>query len=231
MKLQRFFVEKQLGVGKEIRIEAEEVLHQIGHVFRKRAGDQIVLLDNTGFEFLSTIQIISKKELVVKVEQKEAVKNVPQCEVVLFAALIKKDNFEWVLEKCTELGVSHFVPVVSERVEKKDLNIERAHKILREASEQSERGVVPTLSSPVSLEDALQAVDFPVYALHLDGERFDTEKIKVVSMVGLLIGPEGGWGERDLEIFKKMNVPTVTLGTQVLRAETASVAVCAKVLI
>jgi RsmE family RNA methyltransferase len=58
--------------------------------------------------------------------------------VVLFASLIKKDKFEWVLEKCTELGVSEFVPVISERSEKKGLNIERARKIIKEASEQSE---------------------------------------------------------------------------------------------
>ena len=151
--------------------------------------------------------------------------------MTIFASLIKKDKFEWVLEKCTELGVSHFVPVISERSEKKDLNIERAEKILKEASEQSERGILPTICEPLSLREALENTDFPVFAFNLDGEKSDFEKIKTFERVGILIGPEGGWGKKDSEIFKEKNILCVTLGLQVLRAETASVAVASKILL
>ena len=231
MKLQRFFVEEKLSLGKEITIKDADFVHQVLKVFRKKSGDQIVLLDNSGFEFLSTITTLGKKELTVLIEEESEVENKPKIEVTLFASLIKKDKFEWVLEKCTELGVSHFVPVVSERSEKKDLNIDRAQKILKEASEQSERGNIPTICEPLYLSEVLHGVDFPVFAFHLLGEKFNAEKIIDVSRVGILVGPEGGWGEKDLEIFKKNNTQLVTLGSQVLRAETASVAVCTKILL
>lgn len=231
MKLQRFFVEENLVLGKEITIEDSEFIHQVVKVFRKRSGDQIVLLDNSGFEFLSTIVSLNKKEIVVHVEERKEVENKQKIEVTLFASLIKKDKFEWVLEKCTELGVSYFIPVISERSEKKDLNIERAKKIVKEASEQSERGGVPTLCEPLLLCEALEDVDFPVFAFHLEGEKSNFEKIKTLKRVGILIGPEGGWGEKDLEIFKEKNISCMTLGSQVLRAETASVAVASKILL
>ncbi|MEI6480515.1 MAG: RsmE family RNA methyltransferase [bacterium] len=231
MKLQRFFVEEKLSLGKEITIKDVDFVHQVLKVFRKRTGDQIVLLDNSGFEFLSTITVLGKKELTVLIEEESEVENKPKIEVTLFASLIKKDKFEWVLEKCTELGVSHFVPVISERSEKKDLNIDRAQKILKEASEQSERGVMPTICEPLSLSEALYGVDFTVLVFHLLGEKFDAEKTTDVSRIGILVGPEGGWGEKDLEIFKKNNIQLVTLGSQVLRAETASIAAASKILL
>ena len=231
MKLQRFFIETGLTLGKEIAIDDAELSNQVVRVFRKRTGDQIILLDNSGFEFLTNITSLNKKGIEVYVEEKKEVENKQKNEVTLFASLIKKDKFEWVLEKCTELGVSHFIPVVSERSEKKDLNIERVKKILKEASEQSERGIIPTICEPISLREALENTDFPVFAFHLFGENFNTEKIKNISRMGVLVGPEGGWGEKDLEIFREKNIACVTLGSQVLRAETASVVVASKILL
>lgn len=231
MKLQRFFVEEKLSVGKEIKILDEDFAHQLLRVFRMETGYEIILLDNTGFEFLSQITLLTKKELTVKVLDKKAVENIFKTEIVLFASIIKKDHFEWVLEKCTELGVSSFVPVTSQRSEKKDINMDRARKILKEASEQSERGIIPTIEEPVSLLESLKDLNIPAVALHLCEEKFDIEKYKNISKLGLFIGPEGGWGEKDIELFKENNISIVSLGFQVLRAETASVAVCAKILL
>ena len=231
MKLQRFFIKEKLVSNEEVSIKEAEFIHQVVNVFRKRNGNQITLLDNSGFEFLATIVSLGKKEIIVRIDEKREVENKQKIEVTIFASLIKKDKFEWVLEKCTELGVSHFVPVISERSEKKDLNIERAEKILKEASEQSERGILPTICEPLSLREALENTDFPVFAFNLDGEKSDFEKIKTFERVGILIGPEGGWGKKDSEIFKEKNILCVTLGLQVLRAETASVAVASKILL
>jgi 16S rRNA (uracil1498-N3)-methyltransferase len=174
---------------------------------------------------------LNKKEVNVRILNKNAVENICKNEVILFASLIKKDKFEWVLEKCTELGVSKFVPIISERSEKKDLNIERMRKIIKEASEQSERGFMPEICEPIELEEALADIEYKAIALHLSGESFDDENLKIFSKLGLFVGPEGGWGEKDIKLFKNKNVPLVTLGTQVLRAETASMVVCSKVLL
>jgi 16S rRNA (uracil1498-N3)-methyltransferase len=231
MKLQRFFIKQELKEGNEVNINDVDFVHQIFHVFRKKVGDEVVLLDNSGFEFLAEIVSLNKKEVSLRILNKKKVLNICKNEVVLFASLIKKDKFEWVLEKCTELGVSKFVPVISERSEKKGLNIERARKIIKEASEQSERGIMSEICEPITLESALKDLSGEAIALHLTGEIFNTEKLKSSKKLGLFIGPEGGWGEKDIELFKKNNIPLITLGSQVLRAETASVAGCAKLLL
>ncbi len=231
MKLQRFFIENELSEGREVIITDADFVHQVFHVFRKKVGDEIILLDNSGFEFLSEIISLNKKEVNAKVLNKKPVENICNNEVVLFASLIKKDKFEWVLEKCTELGVSKFVPVISERSEKKGLNIERARKIIKEASEQSERGFMSEICEPLTLGEALEGLDYKAIALHLSGEVFEDKNLKDTAKLGIFIGPEGGWGEKDLELFEKYNIPLVTLGPQVLRAETASVAVSAKLLL
>ena len=230
MKLQRFFVEEGLDINKEIIISDADFAHQLLRVFRMETGDKIILLDNSGFEFLSEITSLSKKELTVLVKDKKEVKNIAKKEITIFASLIKKDKFEWVLEKCTELGVSHFVPVISERSEKKDLNIERAKKILKEASEQSERGIIPTISLPISLKEALDMVGESALCLELGATSLDSYKLSA-KIYNLFIGPEGGWGEKDLTLFKEKNIPLFSLGNQVLRAETASVAVAANILL
>ncbi len=231
MKLQRFFIENVLKEGNEVNITDVDFVHQIFHVFRKKVGDEIVLLDNSGFEFLAEVASLNKKEVNLRILNRKEVENILKNEVILFASLIKKDKFEWVLEKCTELGVNKFVPIVSERSEKKGLNIERARKIIKEASEQSERGIMPEICEPITLEEALGNLNYNAIALHLEGGEFEEGKLKSFSKLGLFIGPEGGWSDRDIELFVKYNIPLITLGSQVLRAETASVAVCSKLLL
>ena len=108
--------------------------------------------------------------------------------------------------------------------------MERAKKILKEASEQSERGIIPTISLPVSLSEAVDCAGENAIALDLNSENFDSYKLSAKTYK-LFIGPEGGWGEKDLALFKEKNIPLFSLGNQVLRAETASVAVSAKILL
>ncbi len=228
-KLQRFFVENKLNKGEDLLISDTNLVHQLFHVFRKKKGDHIILLDNSGFEYLAEIFSINKKEIEVKILDEKEVKNIARNKITLFASLIKKDKFEWVLEKCTELGVSKFVPIISERSEKKGLNIERANKILKEASEQSERGRIPEICEPITLKKALKDFNSKAVVLHLEGQQFNEKEFE--GDLGIFIGPEGGWGEEDIKIFEENEIPLVCLGSQVLRAETASVAICAKILL
>lgn len=243
MRLHRFFVEVQLAgtEGETVRIDEANLLHQWKNVFRLEKGDKVILLDNTGYEYSAEIQMLSKKEAEVVVQEKkladsvvaESKYNTP--EVWLYASLIKKDHYEWVLEKGTELGVANFVPVLSERSEKKELNIERAEKIITEAAEQSGKGKLPVLHDIVSLAEALSTLDTQTeiekVAFHLDGTTFSKENFKNKKVLALFIGPEGGWSEGDLALFAKHKVPLYTLGHQVLRAETAAIAVAALLLL
>ncbi len=132
------------------------LINQWRNVFRFKPGDKIILFDNSGFEFLGEIALLSKEKAAVSIISFEKNLIVPKKEIYLFCSLIKKDKFEWVLEKGTELGISHFIPIISERSEKKNLNIVRAKKIITEAVEQSGRVFIPHLYDIVSLKDVFK---------------------------------------------------------------------------
>ncbi len=225
MRLHRFFVEEQLRNKTDISIFDDEVIHQWKDVFRLRAGDRLTLLDNTGFEYLAEVALLAKGKADLKIIDRSAVSHAPAKEIWLYAALIKKDNYEWILEKGTEVGVSHFVPVVSDRIEKKNINMERALKIVKEASEQSGRGTMPLVDEPASLEDAIESATVPLIAFHMSGEKFVAGFHNNKQQLGILIGPEGGWSDSELALFKEKNIPIYSLGGLVLRAETAAIVV------
>ncbi|MBX4210971.1 16S rRNA (uracil(1498)-N(3))-methyltransferase, partial [Candidatus Parcubacteria bacterium] len=154
MKTHYFFIQKQIGNDPSVVIETKEILHQWKRVFRFGPEDRVVLLDNSGFEYWGTIKKITTDSALVSIDEKREGR-MPK-DLSLTIALPKKDKFEWILEKGTELGVSHFYPIVSDRSEKKDLNIERSEKIIKEAAEQSEHSVLPKISEVRTVEEALK---------------------------------------------------------------------------
>ena len=125
------------------------------------------------------------------------------------------------LEKATELGVSSIVPVQADRSEKKGVNYERAQKLLREASEQSGRATVPTISEIISVEK----IPSDVIVFDPRGEISAREYFAkhTTTSVSLFIGPEGGFTDTEMESFHARNIPIVFTGTQILRAETAAI--------
>lgn len=250
MKKHRFFIspeefEKIHSNHDHTRVRVyPTILRQWRDVLRLKAGDPIILLNGLGDEFHAEIAGYTKDEATFSKGILKKNSNIPKVSVKLYSAMLKKDKFEWVLQKCTELGVSHFQPIISERTEKINLNFDRAEIIIREAAEQSEQGKLSVLSKTISLEEALEDCKVNLsennsdtetiyFALHMDGEKFETiqEKISTEKSVAIFIGPEGGWNEKDLEFFKTYNVPLISLGTSVLRGETASVAISALLLL
>lgn len=224
MRLHRFFIEQKILESGEVVLADKDLIHQWGKVFRLKMGDRVILFDGSGFDYVEEFVSLDKNKGVLKVVEKIKNENVPKKEIHLFQSVIKKDKFEWVLEKGTELGVSHFHPIISERSEKKNINFERARKIIKEASEQSGRGSLPTLKELVDFKESLNN-NFPSVAFHPAGDQFDRSNFEKEKAFGIFIGPEGGWSDRELEIFKEKGVKILSLGTQILRAETAAVAV------
>ncbi len=241
MKLQRFFVADNLVVIFNNKIDEhfflsqdDSLIHQLKNVFRKQVGDQIILLDNSGWQFLAVITELDKDHLKCQLINSELVKNLPKSKLILLMSLIKKDNFELVVQKATELGVSEIIPVISERSEKKGINLERVEKIIREASEQSERGVVPQIKAPMELRQAvsyIQGQNIPAVVFHTGQTRIEWSKFDHLDALAIFIGPEGGYGDLDLQVFIQNQIPVYTLGNQILRAETAAMAVLAKLLL
>ena len=230
MRLHRFYISDPIGDKKTITIANEELFHQLKNVFRLNVGGQIILFDNSGFEYHVLISSFDRGEITCGVVSKKKGRQEDLRELHVFCSLIKKDHFEWVLEKGTELGVTRFVPIVSDRSEKKNLNLERAERILVEASEQSGRVILPTIGPITPFEDAL-GVDFLCFAFHPTGDVFTINHTQNYSPLGIFIGPEGGWTDREIFLFKKHHVGVHSLGPQILRAETAAIATMSLILL
>jgi len=233
MRLHNFFIQQKLKDVREgeILVADPEKIHQWLRVFRFGPGDQIVLLDDSGFEFTCKFIAITPGGATLQmVEARENLKT-PTQEVFLFQSLIKSDKFEWVLQKGTELGVSRFMPILADHSEKKNLNIERCKKIITEASEQCGRGRLPHFYEVMKLEEAFGQYDAKAVVFHPDAPRFNKTDFVGERRLAVFIGPEGGWSDREMDLFKNKNVPVYSFGSLVLRSETAALAISSLILL
>lgn len=228
MRLHRFFVAPdELELTQSIWVNDLRLKNQWLKVLRYRQGDQLVLFDGIRTERLYKIAEIEpngglRLELVTEFERK-----LPDRQIYLFFSLLKKDKNEWVLQKCTELGVTNFVPILADRSEKTGFNKERAEKIVIEAAEQCGRSDIPDIREPITLDNAVKAYKDSVQLMVCDETLEQNEQFSE-SPVGIFIGPEGGWTDEELRIFESSNVGHLNLGKLTLRAETAAVAAVTK---
>lgn len=224
MRLHRFYIQNEnfetLKPGDSFICSNPETVRQVGLVLRAQAGDRVRFFNEKG-ELELEITSVSKKELVCIV--KARVEPLLQKKrVILVQSLIKKDKFEWVAQKATELGVTDIIPVLSERSEKRGIDEKRLNKIIIEATEQSGWGKLPLLHQITTLKKALMELEeqnILLYSLDIAGEKPHFEE----KPVALCVGPEGGWGESDKKAFEDCSVKTVSLGESVLRTETAAI--------
>lgn len=230
MRLHRFFVQEKIAENiheKHLTLHSPELLNQLKNVFRLKSGDEVILFDGSGKDFLVSIAEFEKDAVRVSVSTSEENKVLPTRETYLFASLVKKDTFEWIAEKATELGVSHIVPIMSARSEKKSLNEDRLKKIIIEAAEQSGRATLPALHDIIDLETALSTHrHVPSVVWHTHASKFIGSDVQ--DAFGAYIGPEGGWSDSELALFKKYNMNVRSLGPQILRSETAVIAVISR---
>lgn len=249
MRLHRFYIDQKIGEAGEITLTDSDFIHQLVNVFRFQKGDKVILFDGSGFEFEAEIILISKKSArlhsgeeinfkILNVTPKGLEQNNNK-KVSLYLALIKKGNFELATEKCTEVGVSEIHPIISERSEKKDLNLERLNKIVKEASEQSGRVTLPKVFEITDLGIAIsqaiaegkECVTFHTVpfgptqtnSLHLTQTNHSESCLnRSEGEVAAFVGPEGGWSDAEIILFKQNNFKILSLGTNILRAETAA---------
>ncbi len=227
MRFHRFFLKESIGTNSSVIVSDYSFINQLKNVFRLVKGDQIIIFDNSGYDFTATIDGYEKDSVSLAIIENHKNMILPTRETYLFVSIVKKDNFEWIAEKATELGVSHIIPIVSERSEKKDINIERINKIIIEAAEQSGRGTIPVLCQVTDLTNAI------IKYAHIKSVAWDPFATKfsskdVDSSLGAYIGPEGGWSHQELNLFKQHGIEIRSLGPQVLRSETAVIAVISR---
>ncbi|MGE5620151.1 MAG: 16S rRNA (uracil(1498)-N(3))-methyltransferase [Sphingomonadaceae bacterium] len=269
-----FFVDPAAMQGERVELTSP-IAHQIRSVLRLRPGDTVDLLDGSGCVHEARLVAVSREGVVAEVVNRRLAHTEPGAELVLYQALLKGEKMELVLQKGTEIGVSRFVPVLSERCVSRpgaadlERRIARWQTIVREAAEQSKRGVLPGVAPVEQFGAACRsAAEGGVALMAWEEERAlgigrvlaeaglaggrgplghgdarneraspsasdsasPRPAVRARPRVALLIGPEGGFSEREAETARGAGVRVVSLGPRILRAETAALVAATLVL-
>lgn len=220
-KIHRFFL-TEIPELTEFIITNPALLHQLIKVLRYKEGEELIFFSNGSDDFLVQIKEINKNQINFIKKMVIPARPKPIRNVIAAISIIKKDLFELVVQKLTELGVAVIVPIVSERTIKQSIRQERLEQISLEALEQSGGNTKVQITSPVTLTQCLERFPFPsvVFDMVYSDKKIDVTKDQVIIMY---IGPEGGWTENEKNIFQKYSVLNKSLGYNVLRAETAAI--------
>lgn len=219
-KIHRFITDYKKS-GGSLEINDANVIHQFLDVLKLRTGELCSISNGDGFEYKCEIEEIAKSRIVCKILETEINNNEPIKKVTLYQSILKKENFELVLQKASEMGIHNVVPVISDRTVKTNLNFERLAKISREASELSGRTNVTEVAEIVEFEEALitdkntDKILFDITGSNF--ENIDAENISIY------IGPEGGFTEKEIAFAKEHGAKIYNLGQLTLRGETASI--------
>jgi 16S rRNA (uracil1498-N3)-methyltransferase len=216
----RLFLPSPLREGAEIAGSAGQA-HYLGNVMRRGVGDGVSVFNGVDGEWRAVIAGLRRDRLVLRVEGRTRPQAAESDLWLLFAPL-KRDATDLVIEKATELGVSHIQPVLTERTNAARINAERLGAIAIEAAEQSERLTVPSLAPPRKLAEVL--ADWPAgRTLVAAIERAEAPKVPAArGPAALLVGPEGGFTQGELDALRRHPfVVAASLGPLILRAETA----------
>jgi 16S rRNA (uracil1498-N3)-methyltransferase len=228
----RFFVDRIHGDRAELT--GDDARH-LARVLRAEVGQQYELSDNQR-AFLAEISEVGAQRVTFRVVE-SLPPEPPSPEITIFAALIKFDRFEWLVEKATELGVASIVPVDADRTEEglaraAVKRVDRWKKIARESSQQSRRLRVPEIAAPITFDAAISDLTATRFFLE---ERPGADRLLRVlpaartpgGAIAILTGPEGGWTDRERDLAARAGWKPVSISRQVLRSETAAIAALA----
>ncbi|RZJ34271.1 MAG: 16S rRNA (uracil(1498)-N(3))-methyltransferase [Flavobacterium sp.] len=226
--MQLFFHPDADSTDQSFHFDREESKH-IVKVLRKSNGDELMVTNGRGQLFTATITSASENKCVVKIVD---VKNEADRRSGLHLAVAPtkmNDRYEWFLEKATEIGISEITPIICERSERKVIKTERFEKILQSAMKQSLQLFLPKLNPGVSFGEfiATQPTGIRLIAHCVEGNRKSLKQVLVPdSDVVMLIGPEGDFTPREIDLALNAGFAPVTLGDTRLRTETAAIVAC-----
>ena len=217
-------------IGRQVLLEDDDIFH-LTRVMRAKVGAKIEVV-NEGVVYIAQINRFKPLEIDVIRRLKE--NNELPNNIILIASLLKGEKMDLVLQKATELGVSEVVLMQTERTivkfkkDEKELKLERFNKILKEAAEQSRRSIIPHLYRVIDFNH-LNDVEADIKMIAYEGEEGPTnsfnkviDSIKPGKKVAILIGPEGGFSEHEVDIATAYGYKKISLGKRILRAETAA---------
>ncbi|MCB2045532.1 MAG: 16S rRNA (uracil(1498)-N(3))-methyltransferase [Novosphingobium sp.] len=225
----RLFVSVPLALEAPIELDGPQA-HYLARVMRVKEGDIVILCDDLSGEWAARVIAAGKRTIALQlIEQLRGREEVP--DFWLCAALLKKDRFDLVLEKATELGVRRIQPVLTRRCVADKLNADRARMVITEAAEQCARTALPELAQPVRLETLLKGWPHDRALFFADEEGGNAPSTAFRDgdeRAALLVGPEGGFDSQERELVRAHpSAQAIGLGPRILRAETAAIAATA----
>ena len=214
-----------------------DLSRQIARVLRMSPGDEVTVLDDTGWEYTVALSIVGASHTEGRIMSGREGRGEPAIRLTLYLALVRAERLEFMFQKCAELGVARFAPVITRRTIRGHTHIsdnrrERWRRIIREAAEQSGRSKLPTLEDPQTLEEALRSAPRPAL-MAWEGETRGSLKSTLQhwrsaatdsSALSIFIGPVGGFDPAEVELAHELGVGTIGLGARILRSETAAAA-------
>ena len=235
--MHKFFTEPHNITESQGVILGDDVKH-IYKVLRLSEGEEVVLNNCEGTEYLGKIQSINKSEVIIDIIEKLHINNESNIKIHLFQGLPKGQKMDLIVQKGTELGIYKFIPTIMNRVDVKlkgeFKKLDRLNRIALEAAKQSKRSIIPKVNEVINFEEVLAEIKNMdlVVVPYENAENFgiktlmkklkeDNIDIDSIVNVAVVIGPEGGFEENEIEKLKENNAFIVTLGSRILRTETA----------
>tara|TARA_S200000501_G_scaffold286109_1_gene270498 strand:- start:309 stop:1016 length:708 start_codon:yes stop_codon:yes gene_type:complete len=214
---------------KRITLEDQENRHLV-KVLRKNKGDLVKVTDGVGNIYDCNIIEINKNSTNLNINNSKQIKLISPSLKIGICLTKKTERFEWFLEKATEIGVAEITPIISQYSEKTNLNFNRSYKIMISAMKQSLRFHLPKLNKPTNftqfIEIKYKHKNNFIASCKNNNLKLFQKIIKKSQDVNILIGPEGGFSEFEIDLAKKANFTPVSLGENRLRTETAGLASC-----
>ncbi len=225
----RLFVEQALSGGLSITLESKAA-HYLISVMRLKQGEYVALFNGTGGEWLAEFSPLSRRECVLHIRRALRPQPPTPAELKLYFAPLKKTPLDFLMQKATELGVTHFQPVITQYTHNEKIKPERLKAQIIEACEQCERLDIPTFSPLITFAEFIASLSAEKNIYYGD-ETGKGEPIHHILQkhtqkdISFLIGPEGGFSMEEFAILKQAAyIKALSLGPYILRAETAAIA-------
>lgn len=233
--MKRFFLNQQLEVGREYKIEGIEHNH-LKNVLRLNEGDKIIAVCGDDFDYIAQIIKITKGDTIISIQDKTPNISNPKSDVTVFQALVKSENMSLIVQKLTELGVKTFVPFLSEFITSKDKSnkFQKLQEISNQSIKQCKRSKPMIVSPVLSFKEVLSNLrDYDIIIFANECEK--TNNLSELNLtkdkrIAIIIGSEGGFSSSEIESLIDAKANSVSLGKRILRAETASIGLTAVVM-
>ena len=222
-----FFIDSNNKTDNKIIISDADNYRHIARSLRARCGEKLLLIDENQIQYETKISEINSKEVICEIEKSYLSKRDLEFDLYLAQSPLRSDAQLTIMEKATELGVRGVYPVFTDNCALRVNKQEKWQKVMFEASKQCERAKIPTCFAPTTFEELLQKDFDKIIVL---AERSTEKNLKQYlsenptkkgERILAIIGPEGGFSQKEFDYFRSKNLPLISLGDLILKAETA----------